>query len=72
MALVGRTPHPDQASPTAASQEIRTLLDKYDDLGLTVDYFSCDMADRDAVAVMLTAVAERLGPVTGDYPRRRA
>jgi enediyne polyketide synthase len=65
MALVGRTPHPDQAAPTAASQEIRTLLDRYVDLGLVADYFSCDMADRQAVAVMLTTVTERLGPITG-------
>jgi enediyne polyketide synthase len=65
MALVGRTPHPDQTSPTSASQEIRSLLDKYAALGLTVDYFSCDMADRDAVTAMLTAVSDRLGPVTG-------
>ncbi len=65
MALVGRTPHPDQTSPTSASQEIRSLLDKYAALGLTVDYFSCDMADRDAVTAMLTAVTDRLGPVTG-------
>ena len=65
MALVGRTPHPDQSSPTSASQEIRTLLDKYAALGLTVDYFSCDMADGDAVTAMLAAVTDRLGPVTG-------
>ncbi|MBR9985192.1 MAG: SDR family NAD(P)-dependent oxidoreductase [Desulfosarcina sp.] len=65
MALVGRTPHPDQSAKTSASQEIRTLLDKYAVLGLAVDYFSCDMTDRDAVMAMLTAVAERLGPVTG-------
>ena len=65
MALVGRTPHPDQAPDETASQEIRTLLDKYAARGLTVDYFSCDMVDRDAVASMLTAVGERLGPVTG-------
>ncbi len=65
MALVGRTPHPDQSSQASASQEIRTLLNKYAALGLAVDYFSCDMADRDAVMAMLAAVAERLGPVTG-------
>ncbi|WP_319405545.1 SDR family NAD(P)-dependent oxidoreductase [uncultured Desulfosarcina sp.] len=65
LALVGRTPHPDQASPTAASLEIRTLLDKYAALGLTADYFPCDVSDCDALAKMLTAVSDRLGPVTG-------
>ena len=65
MALVGRTPHPDQASPTDASQEIRSLLDKYAALGRVADYFACDVADRDSVTAMLTAVADRLGPVTG-------
>lgn len=65
MALVGRTPHPDQVPDETASREIRTLLDRYAALGLAVDYFPCDMADRDAVAKMLTAVTDRLGPVTG-------
>ncbi len=65
MALVGRTPHPDQATQKTASQEIGTLLDKYAALGLAVDYFACDVADRDAVTAMVTAVTDRLGPVTG-------
>ena len=65
MALVGRTPHPDQAAEKTASQEIRSLLDKYAALGLAADYFSCDIADHDAVAALLTAVNDRLGPVTG-------
>jgi enediyne polyketide synthase len=65
MALVGRTPHPDQAPDTSGAREILALLDKYAALGLTVDYISCDMTDRDAVAKMLMAVADRLGPVTG-------
>jgi acyl transferase domain-containing protein/NAD(P)-dependent dehydrogenase (short-subunit alcohol dehydrogenase family)/acyl-CoA thioesterase FadM len=65
MALVGRTPYPDQTPDSSGAREIRTLLDKYDALGLTVDYFSCDIADRDSVGQMLTAIADRLGPVTG-------
>ncbi|BBO69236.1 hypothetical protein DSCA_31660 [Desulfosarcina alkanivorans] len=65
MALVGRTPHPDQAPGASGAREIRTLLDKYAALGLPVDYFSCDMASRDAVAQMLADVAGRFGPVTG-------
>jgi acyl transferase domain-containing protein/NAD(P)-dependent dehydrogenase (short-subunit alcohol dehydrogenase family)/acyl-CoA thioesterase FadM len=65
MALVGRTPHPDQDAQTPAAGEIRDLLDSYAAEGISADYFSCDVADRDAVAGMLAAVAERLGPVTG-------
>ncbi len=65
MALVGRTPHPDQDGQTAASSEIRELLDRYDQLDLTAAYFSCDMADGRAVEAMLAAVTARFGPVTG-------
>jgi acyl transferase domain-containing protein/NAD(P)-dependent dehydrogenase (short-subunit alcohol dehydrogenase family)/acyl-CoA thioesterase FadM len=65
MALVGRSPHPEQAPAKIASQEIRTLLDRYAALGLAVDYFPCDVADSDAVAAMLTAVTRRLGSITG-------
>ena len=65
MALVGRSPHPDQNAADGASQEIDNILKKYAAGALMADYFSCDMADRHAVARMLTAVADRLGPVTG-------
>ncbi|MFO7714089.1 SDR family NAD(P)-dependent oxidoreductase [Desulfosarcina sp.] len=65
MALVGRTPYPDQPGVKSAGKQIRTLLDKYAALGLAADYFSCDVADRDAVAAMLATVSERLGPITG-------
>ena len=65
MALVGRSPHPDQTVLDGASHEIGTILKRYAALGLVADYFPCDLADRDAVARMLTAVADRLGPVTG-------
>ncbi|MGD9310354.1 MAG: SDR family NAD(P)-dependent oxidoreductase, partial [Desulfosarcina sp.] len=64
-ALVGRTPHPDQAPKTTASREISSQLDTYAEQGLTADYFSCDVTDRDAVDRLLVAVAERFGPVTG-------
>lgn len=65
MALMGRSPHPDQSASDSAADEIRTILEKYAALGLEADYFACDMTDRDAVTRMLAAVADRLGPVTG-------
>ena len=65
MALVGRTPHPDGAAEMPPSVAIRSLMARYTALGLSAVYFSCDMADRDAVDRMVAAVTEDLGPITG-------
>ncbi len=65
LALVGRTLHPDQAPADQGSRAIGTLLDQYAAAGLTADYFTCDIADRDAVAAMIAAIVGRGGPITG-------
>ena len=65
MALVGRTPHPDLSPENRESEKVRALLDQYAASALTAAYFSCDMADRDAVDRMIDEVTDTLGPVTG-------
>ena len=65
MALVGRSPYSYPSASDDATNEIRTLLEKYAAHGLVTDYFPCDVNDRGAVAHMLAAVTDRLGPVTG-------
>ncbi len=63
--LVGRSPHPDSALGSEVSQEITGLLKKYRDMGLVAHYYSCDIADPEAVTVLIDNINQELGTITG-------
>ena len=65
MVLVGRSPHPDTAPGSKASREIAGILKKYKNMGLVAHYYSCDMADREAVTVLVDTISHQLGAITG-------
>jgi len=65
MVLVGRSPQPDAAPGSKASREIASILKKYNEMGLVAHYYSCDIADRDAVIGLLDSINRELGAITG-------
>ncbi len=60
MALVGRSPQ-----PTNGEGEIAQTLARFQDKGLTCRYYSCDIANAEAVAQLVETVTTELGNITG-------
>ncbi len=65
VALVGRSPRPDQRQNQSETNEISITLKKYADQNLTAEYFSCDISDREAVSRLVQQVRKEMGPITG-------
>lgn len=62
MALVGRTPAPTRDD---RSSEVARTLEQFQAQGLTCRYYSCDIANADAVAQLVETVTTELGAITG-------
>ncbi len=60
MALVGRSP-----VPTDAKDEVASTLERFVQHGLTCRYYSCDIANSDAVTELVNKVTNELGTITG-------
>jgi len=65
MALVGRSPHPDEDPEGRGSTETARTLARFSNEGLTCRYYACDIADSNSVTTMLERVRQDLGEITG-------
>jgi len=65
MALVGRSPHPDEDPEGRGSTETARTLARFSNEGLTCRYYACDIADFNSVTTMLERVRQDLGEITG-------
>jgi acyl transferase domain-containing protein/phytoene dehydrogenase-like protein/NADP-dependent 3-hydroxy acid dehydrogenase YdfG/acyl-CoA thioesterase FadM len=65
MALLGRSPHPDDQPETAGNKEIAATLREYVEAGLTARYYCCDVSDRDSVKKAVRQIRATMGPITG-------
>ncbi len=64
MALIGRTPCPDEETGSG-DREILNTLERFRQAGLRCVYYSCDVADRADVAQTFERIRADLGPTTG-------
>ncbi|NEQ20249.1 MAG: SDR family NAD(P)-dependent oxidoreductase [Microcoleus sp. SIO2G3] len=62
MALVGRSPAP---TPDNRSSEVARTLEQFQAKGLTCRYYSCDIANADAVVQLVETITAELGAITG-------
>ncbi len=65
MALVGSSPHPEAENGAARGQEIAQTLARFQEAGLSANYYQCDIVDRQAVQSMVWQVRQELGAITG-------
>lgn len=65
MALVGRSPHPDDNIQQSSSSDITRTLGRFYAEGLTCHYYACDVADYQAVVNLLQKVRQELGEISG-------
>ncbi|MCP4689433.1 MAG: SDR family NAD(P)-dependent oxidoreductase, partial [Desulfobacterales bacterium] len=65
MALLGRTPHPDDQPDNPACKEIVDMLKKYENRGIQARYYSCDVADLAVMKHTVERIREEMGPITG-------
>lgn len=65
MALVGTSPHPQDAPEAKGSEEVARTLQRFHAEGLTCRYYQCDVTDSKAVAALVQRVQQELGPITG-------
>ncbi|MFH1216417.1 MAG: SDR family NAD(P)-dependent oxidoreductase [Pseudomonadota bacterium] len=65
MALVGSSPHPDKENGVARSREIAQTLSRFQEAGLTANYYQCDIVDREAVRLLVKQVQQEMGGITG-------
>ena len=65
MALLGRSPHPDNQQESEQDAQIAPTLKKYAEAGLTAQYYCCDVIDRDSVKNAVRQIREDMGPITG-------
>ncbi|MGK7878136.1 MAG: SDR family NAD(P)-dependent oxidoreductase [Xenococcaceae cyanobacterium] len=62
MVLVGRSPAP---APDNRKSEVAQTLERFQAKGLTCRYYSCDIANADAVAELVKTVTREEGAITG-------
>ncbi|MEH2270500.1 MAG: SDR family NAD(P)-dependent oxidoreductase [Nostoc sp.] len=65
VALVGRSPHPDDNIQQSSSSDITRTLGRFYAEGLTCHYYACDVADYQAVVNLLQKVRQELGEISG-------
>ena len=65
MALVGRSAHPQDNPTGKSSPEIAQTLRRYQQADLICNYYSCDVADAEALAALINQIETELGQVTG-------
>lgn len=64
-ALVGTSPHPQDAPSGNSSVEIASTLRQFSNEGLICRYYQCDITNDKAVASLVQRIEKELGPVTG-------
>jgi enediyne polyketide synthase len=65
MALLGRSPHPDDQPESEGNAQVASTLKKYAEAGLEARYYCCDVSDRDAVNKTVRQIRATMGPITG-------
>jgi NAD(P)-dependent dehydrogenase (short-subunit alcohol dehydrogenase family)/acyl carrier protein len=65
LALVGSSPHPDDASNGKSSEEIAETLSRAIEANLNCNYYQCDVSDKAALTELITVIEAELGIVTG-------
>ncbi|BAY46765.1 beta ketoacyl-acyl carrier protein synthase [Scytonema sp. HK-05] len=75
LALVGRSPHPKEEG--RGTTETARTLERFRSLGLTCEYYTCDVSDFDSVMTVIQRIRQELGEITGvvhgaalNWPRR--
>ncbi|NEO45562.1 MAG: SDR family NAD(P)-dependent oxidoreductase [Moorea sp. SIO4A3] len=64
-ALVGTSPHPQDAPSGNSSAEIASTLRRFSQEGLTCRYYQCDITNDKAVVRLVQQVEKELGQITG-------
>ncbi len=65
VALLGRSPHPDQAPDRDSSRDILETMERFRSHGLQASYHVCDVEDRTAVMRTFESIRAELGPIAG-------
>jgi enediyne polyketide synthase len=65
VALVGRSPHPDENIQQSSGSDITRTLLRFHTEGLTCRYYACDVSDYDSVVNLVQKVTQELGEISG-------